>query len=66
MLCFSCTRYEDVAMWMSYGKWQIDAIRIRFDGRDVRDWWANFCMSNERFVDEKYSIYPNWQKAMEL
>ena len=38
LACFSYSRYEDVAMWMNYGKRKPDAIRIRFDGDEVRAW----------------------------
>ena len=38
LACFSYSRYEDVAMWMNYGKRSPDAVRIRFDGRKVRAW----------------------------
>ena len=36
--CFSYSRYEDVAMWMNYGKRSPDAIRIRFGGDEIRAW----------------------------
>ena len=36
--CFSYSKYEDVAMWMNYGKRSPDAVRVRFDGPSVRDW----------------------------
>jgi len=35
---FSYSRYEDVAMWMNYGKENPEAIRIRLDGDRVREW----------------------------
>ena len=38
LACFSYSRYEDVAMWMNYGKRSPDAVRIRFDGDAVRAW----------------------------
>ena len=38
LACFSYSRYEDVAMWMNYGKRSPDAVRIRFDGDEVREW----------------------------
>ena len=38
LACFSYSRYEDVAMWMNYGKRSPDAVRIRFDGDEVRTW----------------------------
>ena len=38
LACFSYSRYEDVAMWMNYGKRSPDAVRIRFDGCKVRAW----------------------------
>jgi len=50
MLCFSYTRYEDVAMWMNYGRRKPDAVRIRFDGRDVQDWWRNLEADPERYL----------------
>ena len=39
LACFSYSRYEDVAMWANYGKRLPDAVRIRFDGRVVKDWY---------------------------
>ena len=38
LACFSYSRYEDVAMWMNYGKGNPDAIRIRFNGSKVAAW----------------------------
>ena len=40
LACFSYSRYEDVAMWVNYGKkYKHDAIRIRFNGDKVREWF---------------------------
>ena len=39
MACFSYSRYEDVAMWMNYGRKSPDAIRIRFAGYEVASWY---------------------------
>ena len=39
MACFSYSLYEDVAMWMNYGRKSPDAIRIRFAGCEVANWY---------------------------
>ena len=40
LACFSYSRYEDVAMWVNYGKkYKYDAIRIRFNGDKVKAWF---------------------------
>jgi len=40
MACFSYSRYEDVAMWVNYGKkYKHDAIRIRFNGDKMSAWF---------------------------
>lgn len=38
MACFSLSRYEDVAMWLNYGKRNPDAVRIKIT-RDAMDDW---------------------------
>lgn len=39
--CFSYSKYEDVAMWMNYGRRSPDAVRVRFDGRTVGGWYSS-------------------------
>ena len=38
--CFSYSKYEDVAMWMNYGRKSPDAIRVRFDAEEVVNWYC--------------------------
>lgn len=41
MTCFSYSKYEDVAMWMNYGKRSPDAVRVRIDGDAVAAWFRD-------------------------
>ena len=43
LACFSYSLYEDVAMWMNYGKGNPDAVRIRFKGSKVCAWMERHC-----------------------
>jgi len=40
MACFSLSRYEDVAMWLNYGKRNADAVRIKITRDAMDDWLA--------------------------
>jgi len=40
MACFSLSRYEDVAMWLNYGKYNADAVRIKITRDAMDDWLA--------------------------
>lgn len=40
MACFSLSRYEDVAMWLNYGKRQPDSVRIKITRDAMDDWLA--------------------------
>ena len=36
--CFSLSRYEDVAMWLNYGKKSASAVRIKFTRDSIEKW----------------------------
>lgn len=38
MACFSLSRYEDVAMWLNYGKKSPDAVRVKFTRDSIENW----------------------------
>ncbi len=40
MACFSLSRYEDVAMWLNYGKKSPNAVRVKFT-RDAIEAWRS-------------------------
>lgn len=49
--CFSYSKYEDVAMWLNYGRkrgYSSQAVRIHFDRKAVQDWIASHRKSYEK------------------
>jgi len=41
LACFSLSRYEDVAMWLNYGKGSGDAVRVKFTRESMDAWRAD-------------------------
>lgn len=62
MVCFSHSRYEDVAMWLNYGKYAADAVRVKFDRASIARWresaWPNGCVYGVEGDDDNPQYVP--------